>query len=139
MRTTRNAAGRSTGLARRGLALVALAWLAAATLACGGKAGGACSQTGFVCEGKGAALECIDGVWVSLPCRGALGCRREGDVVRCDMSANQEGDGCASSANGRGMCTQDGSAVLECREGTLLKTRTCSSCAVSGELVVCSP
>lgn len=103
------------------------------------KAGDACNVTGFLCESSTAALECKVGKWVQLPCKGANGCKREGDVVRCDMSGNVENDACASSAEKKGLCTSDGKATLECIDGTLRKTNPCRTCMVSGETVVCQP
>lgn len=109
-------------------------------VACGTpKVGDTCSVTGFLCESGTAALECKVGKWVQLPCRGPNGCKREGEVVRCDMSNNNEGDACASSAERKGLCTADGKATLECIDGSLRKTNTCRTCMVSGETVVCQP
>ena len=109
-------------------------------LACGSAAeGGKCDTNGFLCSDATAALECKASIWVKLPCKGSNGCKREGDVVKCDMSANDEGDNCASSAQGRGLCTKDMKGTLECREGTLVKTNTCRSCTVTGDQVICSP
>ena len=109
--------------------------------ACGtAKAGDKCSATGFLCFDSSTALECKSAVWVSLPCRGAGGCKKASDTVTCDMSANVEGDNCASTAEGKGQCSADGTAILECRNGTMEKTSsTCRTCAVVGDSVVCNP
>jgi hypothetical protein len=108
-------------------------------IGCGGaKAGEACDQAGFLCETATAALECRVGKWTSLPCRGPGGCTRSGDTIKCDMSGNSENDPCASTAEGKGLCTANGTATLECRQGTLVKTNTCSTCTVSGDQVVCT-
>ena len=109
--------------------------------ACGSTSeGGACNTVGFLCADPTAALECKGGVWVKLPCRGAGGCKRETDTVRCDMTGNKEGDNCASTAQGRGLCTDDMKGTLECREGKLVKTNTCGrSCTIMGDQVICSP
>jgi hypothetical protein len=124
----------------RRLALLVLA-SSLPMLACGSSAaeGGKCDTNGFLCADATAALECKSNLWVKLPCRGPTGCKREGDVVKCDMSLNEEGDNCASSAQGRGLCTPDMKGTLECREGKLVKTNTCRSCTVTGDQVVCSP
>jgi hypothetical protein len=107
---------------------------------CGGaRVGDPCSSSGFWCESANAALECKVGKWVSLPCKGGNGCKREGDVVRCDMSGNTEGDACASSAERKGLCTADGKATLECIDGVLKRTNVCRTCMVSGETVLCQP
>lgn len=103
------------------------------------KAGETCSVAGFLCANGTAALECKVGKWVELPCRGGNGCKREGEVVRCDMTNNLEGDACPSSAERKGLCTADGKGTLECNDGVLKKTNTCRTCMVSGETVVCQP
>lgn len=106
---------------------------------CGGaKAGESCDQTGFLCADNTAALECRLGKWTTLPCRGIAGCSESDGTIRCDMSANQENDACASTSEGKGLCTVDGRATLECRQGVLVRTNTCTSCAVSGDQVVCT-
>ncbi len=108
--------------------------------ACGTpKAGDDCETTGFLCESQASALECRVGTWVSLACKGGGGCSRDGDTVKCDMTGNVEGDKCASSAEGKGLCTSDGLGTLECRQGTLLKTNDCRSCSVEGDSVICTP
>jgi hypothetical protein len=120
------------------LALVAS--LSVFSFACGSPtAGEQCSQTGFLCESAASALECRVGTWASLPCKGPNGCKREGDLVKCDMTGNSEGDNCASSAEGKGLCTSDNAGVLQCRDGKLVKTNTCRSCSVSGDVVTCQP
>jgi hypothetical protein len=120
--------------------------------ACGSAApGGSCDTTGFLCTDQVTALECQLGKWVALPCRGPSGCQRNGNTITCDMSANMEGDACASSAVGSGLCTSDGKATLECRNdpttgtNSLKKTNTCRSCTVMRNMtsgkdeVVCQP
>lgn len=107
---------------------------------CGGpSAGDDCDGGGFVCQEDVLALECRAGTWRQVPCRGPLGCRETDESVRCDTSGNGEGDACASSAEGRGLCRQDGKAVLECRQGVLVETASCQSCAVENSEVTCQP
>ena len=109
------------------------------------KEGEGCSSTGFVCGDGAAALECspTSKKWVKIPCRGANGCKREvdpntkADIIRCDISSAVEGDGCASNSEGKGLCTSDGKAALECRGSTLTKLYDCTSCFVDGGTVVC--
>ncbi len=109
-------------------------------LACGSVAvGGSCNTVGFLCADVTAALECKNGLWVKLPCKGTNGCKHEGDVVTCDMSSNDEGDNCSSSAQGTGLCAKDLKGILECREGKLVKTHICRSCAVTNDQVICTP
>src|SRR5260370_12978430 len=110
-------------------------------VACGGAhvVGGSCNSPGLVCQEASAALECHDGRWALLPCRGPAGCMTSGSEILCDVSANGVGDGCALAQESRGMCSIDGHATLECRDSVLVKTNTCSSCAVSGGFVICQP
>lgn len=103
------------------------------------KAGDKCDTSGFLCADATTALECKVGAWVSLPCKGSGGCKRTSDTVTCDMSGNVEGDACASSAEGKGLCSADGTATFECRDGKLVKTNTCRSCSIVGDNVVCQP
>jgi hypothetical protein len=108
---------------------------------CGGPGSGdSCDGGDFVCQDDAQALECRDGKWRALACRGPLGCRELADSVRCDTSLNQEGDGCARSAEGTGMCSPNGgTALLTCQQGVLVKTKDCSSCAVQDGQAVCQP
>ncbi len=107
--------------------------------ACGQSVGDSCEGTGFVCQEDALALECRNSVWREVPCRGPLGCRETDDAVRCDVSGNRDGDACASSAEGRGLCRSDGKAVLECRMGVLEETATCSDCMEEDDQIVCQP
>ncbi|MCP3143369.1 hypothetical protein [Pyxidicoccus xibeiensis] len=106
---------------------------------CGQSAGDSCEGSGFICEEDTRALECRGGVWREIPCKGPLGCRESDDSVRCDTSRNAAGDACASSAEGTGSCDEAGRAILECRQGVLVETATCSSCTESGGQVTCQP
>lgn len=119
--------------------LVVVGVLAGVVSACGTpRAGDRCNTSGFFCADISAALECRDGVWVTLPCKGPDGCSRDGDLIRCDMSGNAVGDACATSAEAKGLCAQDGLSTLECRDGKLVKTNACSSCKVVGEEIICA-
>ena len=102
------------------------------------RAGDKCNTSGFYCADTSTALECRSEVWVSLPCKGSAGCAHDGDLIRCDMSGNAVGDACATSAEAKGLCAQDGLSTLECRDGKLVKTNTCKSCSVVGEAISCS-
>jgi hypothetical protein len=67
------------------------------------------------------------------------------------MSKDQDGDACASTAVGSGLCTTDGLATLECRNdpttglNTLKKTNDCRTCGVTTDpttmmdVVTCQP
>ncbi len=121
----------------RRFALLSLSLLASA---CGTpKAGDKCDTAGFLCADATSALECKVGAYVALPCKGPGGCKRDGDTIKCDMSGDAEGDACASSAEGKGLCTADGKGTLECRNGTLVKTQTCRVCSINADQVVCQP
>ena len=105
---------------------------------CGGPdVGDSCTSSGYVCRDDKEALECRAGQWRALPCRGGLGCQDSSGGIRCDTSANRAGDACALSAEGRGLCRDDGLALLECRMGVLVETQVCVSCAPSGSQLVC--
>lgn len=115
---------------------------------CGGpKAGASCDTTGFICADANTALECQSNLWLALPCRGPAGCKKVTDTITCDMSLNLENDACAVVAQGKGLCTPDGKAQLECRVVTtggvasvkLQKTSDCRTCSVQAEQVVCQP
>jgi hypothetical protein len=98
----------------------------------------ACNKTGFVCQDTTTALECRGGAWVALACRGSGGCAEADGNIQCDMTGNLAGDACASTAEGKGLCSADGKATLECRSGALVATNACSSCTVSADQVVCN-
>src|SRR6218665_1366322 len=107
--------------------------------ACGVNAGDACKGSSYTCSSEKEAFECRDSVWRAVPCRGASGCEESSGSVSCDMRGNPGGDTCAASAEGRGLCTADGKAVLECRMGMLVQVKTCGTCTMSNTLVTCAP
>ena len=118
------------------LPLVASLFLAG----CGPTAGDDCEGGGYVCDDESRALECRQGRWRAIPCKGALGCSEVNGNIRCDVSGNAAGDACAASAEGRAQCSVDRKALLECRMGILVETMTCQSCAItSGSQVTCTP
>jgi hypothetical protein len=105
---------------------------------CGGPdVGDSCKSSGYVCLNEQEALECRQGQWRALPCRGGLGCQESSGSIRCDTSANVAGDNCALRAEGRGLCRADGLAVLECRMGVLVEAEVCRSCSQNGTQIVC--
>lgn len=107
---------------------------------CGGPGSGdSCDGGDYVCQDDAQALECRNGEWRTLACRGPLGCRELADSVRCDTSLNMENDACAQDAEGRGGCAPDGKSLLLCEGGVLKKTAECSSCSVQGDQAVCNP
>jgi hypothetical protein len=107
--------------------------------ACGVKPGDSCGGGGYTCASEKEALECRDKEWRTLQCRGAAGCSESGNDIHCDMNGNIAGDGCAASAEGRGLCTADGKAVLECRMGVLVLVKTCGTCVMDATRVTCQP
>jgi hypothetical protein len=105
---------------------------------CGPSVGGDCESSGYVCDSETQALECRQGTWRALPCKGALGCSEVNGNIRCDASGNGAGDACAASAEGRAQCRPDGLALLECRMGVLVETLQCRPCSPSGSEVTCT-
>lgn len=105
--------------------------------ACGVKAGDTCEGGGYLCSSEKEALECRSNVWRTLPCRGPSGCSEAGGTIQCDLTGSVAGDACAASAEGRGLCTADGKAVLECRMGELVEVKTCRVCSMTETRVVC--
>lgn len=107
--------------------------------ACGGtQAGDDCNTNAFLCADQTTALECRLEKWRALPCRGPTGCTDDGEVT-CDMSQSREGDACAASVEAHGVCDPTGTAVLTCRNGTLIKTNDCSRCSVVAGQISCEP
>jgi hypothetical protein len=113
-----------------------LGWLLLA--GCGPSSGDECEGGGYVCESDEVALECRQEQWRAIPCKGPLGCNTVGDSIRCDTSGNVAGDACAASAEGRALCRADGKALIECRQGLLVETLTCTSCTSDGSRVTCA-
>ena len=105
--------------------------------ACGVKPGDACEGGGYLCSSEKEAVECRDDVWRVLPCRGPSGCSEVGGTIQCDLTGSVAGDACAASAEGRGLCTADGKAVLECRMGELVQVKSCRVCSTTETRVVC--
>jgi hypothetical protein len=108
----------------------------------GGPTTGPCQGGTYACSNASTALECINGVYVDLPCRGTGGCSTANGTIHCDMNGNLEGDRCASSAVGAGLCASGGRELLECRTvsgtNTLVTTATCRSCSTANGQVTCS-
>jgi hypothetical protein len=120
--------------------LIAAAGGWALFVACGGAVpGDPCNTGGYLCDNGNAALECRDGRWRSLPCRGPGGCKETSDSIDCDMTLNLVDDPCAESSEGFSICASSGSAVLECRTGRFQQTRACSSCSATGATLTCLP
>src|SRR5260221_6210406 len=101
--------------------------------------GGACkpSERGaLVCNAKDAALECRDGTWPPVPCRGPGGCvpakqddpRGPSAVAMCDESVAKEGDPCAKrdrNADADHACSVERDRTLVCDAGKWVLGRPC--------------
>ena len=107
--------------------------------ACGPSPGDRCDKGGYLCQDASSALECRDGRWRSLPCRGPGGCKVSGSSIDCDVTQNHVDDPCAEANEGYSICAPDGLAVLECRSGVFQQTLTCSSCSPTTPLLTCVP
>ncbi len=122
------------------VAILSLSFASVALTACGSaQAGDDCNTNGYACEDPRTALECVGNRWKAIPCRGDNGCEVKNDRVTCDVSRNQAGDACAISNEGQAICHITGTAMLECRSGAFVQTKTCSSCVVAGDEVSCAP
>ncbi len=123
---------------RHALAAALAAFALLSLSACGSAVeGNDCDSANFACQDDASALECKDGKWVAFPCKGAKGCTTSGGDVFCDLSANVSGDGCPAAHEGKGQCSTDGKATLECRNGAFQQTNTCTTCSVQQSIVVC--
>jgi hypothetical protein len=87
-----------------------------------GKVGDACKPGTALCLDDKTQLTCQGGKFISSPCRGAEGCRREGTAIRCDVSGNSDGDVCSTETEGTGGCTADNKALMACEKGAYRMT-----------------
>ena len=85
-----------------GVAVVAVV-ISIFSVACGSaRRGGSCSEAGFCAQDpQNAEARCRVGTWLDLPCRGPAGCTIASGTVSCDMSGDQAGDACASTAEAK--------------------------------------
>jgi hypothetical protein len=97
--------------------------------------GDACDSTGGACTSdRKQMLTCKDGKFVTQSfCRGAKGCKDEGDHLSCDGSLAEVGDPCDPED---AACQVDGKAFLECKGGNYGVERACR-CVVEGDSVLC--
>jgi hypothetical protein len=97
----------------------------------------------LVCGGKDHALVCEPAPgggsaatsWVEVPCKGARGCARSGDVDECDDTVAQDGDPCPRNPPLDYACTQDRTKALVCKDGRFGLWRACrgpDGCLVEG-------
>ena len=112
-------------------------WMALFASSCGPAPGTDCDTSGYRCSGTATALECRDGKWRELPCRGPLGCSVTDSQVDCDVSRNRLNDACAESIEGYSLCDTAGTSLIECRNGVFLTTYTCTACYPSGAAFTC--
>lgn len=110
--------------------------------------GNACTTGQAVCQDDGSGLECINGKYVDMPCKGPAKCSMgAGHVISCDQSvADGEGEICASANEGLTVCGNAGvpdagpGAYVTCTKG-IFKGGTCGpgqSCRSSGGIVTCA-
>lgn len=119
--------------------VAALAIAVVVAAGCGPRAGAPCFGRSVACESPSAAAECRQETWTEIPCRGLAGCRTNMGQVICDMSLNLAGDACPLSAENEGIRYSAGGGILECHGGALVRTRSCTSCSRSGDIIVCTP
>jgi hypothetical protein len=99
---------------------------------CKEEGAGACSVD------KSAYLECRGGKMVEqLKCKGDKHCSIDGEMVRCDWSIGDVGDGC--NQDDAASCSGDGKAMLVCKNDKLVLHRKCpvQGCKIDGTQVIC--
>jgi hypothetical protein len=106
---------------------------------CGAQEGGACSGAVYHCAAQDTVLECRDGRWVAVPCKGADGCRAIPGGLACDVSGNVEGDGCPTAMEGTGFCLGTSpQTMFTCRGQQITKLQDCRSCLTTSTSIVCT-
>jgi hypothetical protein len=97
----------------------------------------------LVCGGTDHALVCEPAptggggatAWLEVPCKGARGCAKSGDVDECDDTVAQDGDPCPRNPPLDYACTQDRTKALVCKDGRFGLWRACrgpDACLVEG-------
>jgi hypothetical protein len=109
--------------------------------------GGSCRLVDqLVCGGGGRALVCQAGAsggaptWTEVPCKGALGCSRRGDVDECDDTVAVRDDACPRNPPLDYACSPDHAEALVCKEARFGLWRACrgpDGCQVDGRNVRC--
>jgi hypothetical protein len=101
------------------------------------KEGDPCSGTSFHCSGDKSAMICLNGKYVSMPCRGMMGCMSVNNS--CDQSVAQEKDACTKKDTWT--CTDDKKTLLICDGTSLYAGSSCKGpmgCQVIANKVTCN-
>jgi hypothetical protein len=111
----------------------------AQTVHCDAAAGDPClNETSGHCADATNALQCTNGHYRAVPCRGPNGCADDGQQFHCDASQDQVGDACLAASDGKFICTTDGKQELICQSGTWQVSKACASgCSVQSGKVLC--
>lgn len=92
-------------------------------------------------DGKG-MIKCENNRWILLnECNGALGCVAYVKGAKCDLGAAAAGDDCTPENEGNASCTEDGSALLLCKDGKMVVESTCKGmhgCRQMGKSLECN-
>lgn len=108
--------------------------------ACGKpEVGESCSpEGGAACDDANTALECREGVFRIVACRGPGGCSVTKDATVCDFSQAQAGDACFESSEGRSLCDpRDTNEALRCEGGFFVAYPCPNGCSVTQGNVFC--
>jgi hypothetical protein len=94
------------------------------------------------CSGdKKTMLKCENAHWKALnECKGALGCVANAEGAKCDLGASAPGDACTKENEGNGSCTEDGKALLLCKNEKMVVAAQCGGrhgCRQRGTELVC--
>lgn len=95
------------------------------------------------CTGdKKSMIKCENNRWILLDeCTGRLGCVANAQGAKCDLAVAAAGDSCSPDNEGNASCTDDGSALLLCREGKMVVEATCKGmhgCRQKGTSIECN-
>ena len=95
------------------------------------------------CTGDGKAMiKCVGNRWELLDeCNGALGCVANAKGATCDLGAAAAGDDCTPENEGNASCTEDGKALLLCKDGKMVVESTCKGmhgCRQQGKSLECN-
>ncbi len=72
-----------------------------------------------------------------LNCRGAHGCRKEGEKINCDDSLAQVGDACVDDDDPA--CSMDKKALMKCKSHKMVESKKCKGgCAITADAIECN-